>query len=388
MTRSTSSARAAAKSEASAQGLMSSPSSRRRRTSSPSGVPPGSRVATTSRPSARSASASRFACVVLPDPSRPSKVTNTAAVRYGACGRSSPEARASSARTSSMRLLARGDEVHVLDNLSRGKRENVPDGAQLHEADIRTDTEIVFAEARPEVCFHLAAQIDVRVSVERPDLDADVNVIGTLRVLEAAREHGTKVVFSSTGGAIYGECERPAREEDPRRAARALRRLEARGGGVHRGVQPALRRRARVAALRERVRAAPGSARRGRRRRDLHVRPARRQDAAHLRRRLADARLRVRRRRRRGHSRCGGARRRRVQRRHRHGDVGARAVRAHRERLGHRARSASRPKRGPASCSAACSTRRARSGSSAGSAERSLDDGLAATWAWISADMS
>ena len=75
----------------------------------------------------------------------------------------------------------------------------------------------MFAEARPEVCFHLAAQIDVRVSVERPDLDADVNVIGTLRVLEAAREHGTKVVFSSTGGAIYGECERPAREEDPRR---------------------------------------------------------------------------------------------------------------------------------------------------------------------------
>jgi UDP-glucose 4-epimerase len=114
-------------------------------------------------------------------------------------------------------LVARGDEVHVLDNLTHGKRENLADAAQLHEADIRTDTADVFAEARPDVCFHLAAQIDVRVSVERPDLDAEVNVIGTLRVLEAAREHRTTIVFSSTGGAIYGECERPAREEDPRR---------------------------------------------------------------------------------------------------------------------------------------------------------------------------
>jgi UDP-glucose 4-epimerase len=113
-------------------------------------------------------------------------------------------------------LIARGDEVHVLDSLSSGKRSNVPGGAQLHEADIRQDTADVFAEARPDVCFHLAAQIDVRVSVERPDLDADVNVVGTLRVLEAAREHGTKIVFSSTGGAIYGECDGPADEDHPR----------------------------------------------------------------------------------------------------------------------------------------------------------------------------
>jgi UDP-glucose 4-epimerase len=74
----------------------------------------------------------------------------------------------------------------------------------------------VFAEVRPDVCFHLAAQIDVRVSVERPELDADVNVVGTLQVLEAAREHGTKLVFSSTGGAIYGECDGPAPEDHPR----------------------------------------------------------------------------------------------------------------------------------------------------------------------------
>src|SRR6266511_5552914 len=113
-------------------------------------------------------------------------------------------------------LLARGDEVHVLDNLASGKRENVPDGATLHEADIRSDVERVFDDVRPEACFHLAAQADVRVSVERPDFDADVNVIGTLHVLEAARQHGTKLVFSSTGGAIYGECERPATEDHPR----------------------------------------------------------------------------------------------------------------------------------------------------------------------------
>jgi UDP-glucose 4-epimerase len=113
-------------------------------------------------------------------------------------------------------LLARGDEVHVLDNLSSGKHENVPDGATLHEGDIRTDAERVFDEVRPEACFHLAAQIDVRVSVERPDVDAEVNVIGTVRLLEAARKHGTKLVFGSTGGAIYGECDRPAPEDSAR----------------------------------------------------------------------------------------------------------------------------------------------------------------------------
>jgi UDP-glucose 4-epimerase len=113
-------------------------------------------------------------------------------------------------------LLARGDDVHVLDDLSRGKRENVAAGAQLHIGDIRADAGSLFADVRPEVCFHLAAQIDVRVSVERPDFDADVNVVGTLRVLEAAREHGVKLVFSSTGGAIYGECDGPAAEDHAR----------------------------------------------------------------------------------------------------------------------------------------------------------------------------
>jgi UDP-glucose 4-epimerase len=113
-------------------------------------------------------------------------------------------------------LLARGDKVHVLDNLTTGKRENVPEGAKFHGADVR-DPDAAFDEVRPEIVFHLAAQASVSVSVERPDLDADVNVIGTVRVLEAARRHGAQVVFSSTGGAIYGECEDPAPEDAPRR---------------------------------------------------------------------------------------------------------------------------------------------------------------------------
>jgi UDP-glucose 4-epimerase len=113
-------------------------------------------------------------------------------------------------------LLARGNEVHVLDDLSHGKRENVADGAQLHVGDIRADAPALFGRVEPDVCFHLAAQADVRVSVERPDHDADVNVIGTLRVLEAAREQNTKLVFSSTGGAIYGECDGPASEDHSR----------------------------------------------------------------------------------------------------------------------------------------------------------------------------
>jgi UDP-glucose 4-epimerase len=114
------------------------------------------------------------------------------------------------------RLLARGDEVHVLDDLSKGTRDRVPAGAELHVADIR-DPDAVFEAARPEAVVHLAAQADVRVSVERPADDAAVNVLGTVRILEAARRHGAQVVFASTGGAIYGECDGPAPESAPRR---------------------------------------------------------------------------------------------------------------------------------------------------------------------------
>jgi UDP-glucose 4-epimerase len=114
-------------------------------------------------------------------------------------------------------LIERGDSVEVVDNLSSGKRENVSERAQLHELDVREPLNGVFADLKPDVCFHLAAQADVRVSIERPDYDAEVNVIGTLRVLEAAHAAGSRVVFASTGGAIYGECDAPADESSERR---------------------------------------------------------------------------------------------------------------------------------------------------------------------------
>lgn len=109
-------------------------------------------------------------------------------------------------------LLARGDDVTVLDNLSTGRRENLDGaneaGAKLVETDVRDAEAVatVLAEAKPEAVFHLAAQIDVRRSVADPAFDASVNVGGTANMLEAARNTGTKrFVFVSTGGAIYGE---------------------------------------------------------------------------------------------------------------------------------------------------------------------------------------
>ena len=115
-------------------------------------------------------------------------------------------------------LLGRGDEVLVVDNLASGRRENIPAGADFEELDIRdAGLRAAFDSFRPEVCFHLAAQASVTVSVERPEEDADVNVVGTISVLEAAQPRATHVVFSSTGGAIYGECDGPAPETAERR---------------------------------------------------------------------------------------------------------------------------------------------------------------------------
>ena len=115
-------------------------------------------------------------------------------------------------------LTARGDEVLVLDDLSSGRRENVASAAELVVADIRDEEAVgaAFAEQRPEACLHFAAQADVRVSVARPDYDCEVNVLGTIRLLEAAREHGARIVLASTGGALYGECGEPAPETAPR----------------------------------------------------------------------------------------------------------------------------------------------------------------------------
>ena len=115
-------------------------------------------------------------------------------------------------------LVERGDSVLVLDDLSTGKTENLNPGATFVEDDVRDAAAVdaAFAELDPEVCFHLAAQADVRRSVEDPVRDAEINTIGTIRVLEAARRHETRVVFSSTGGAIYGECTAAATETAPR----------------------------------------------------------------------------------------------------------------------------------------------------------------------------
>jgi UDP-glucose 4-epimerase len=109
-------------------------------------------------------------------------------------------------------LAARGDAVVVVDSLVTGKRDHVPASADIVEHDIREPLDEVFDRVRPEAVFHLAAQADVRVAVERPGEDAAVNVLGTVNVLEAARRHGAQVIFSSTGGAIYGECNEPALE--------------------------------------------------------------------------------------------------------------------------------------------------------------------------------
>ena len=110
-------------------------------------------------------------------------------------------------------LLGRGDDVSIIDDLSSGKESNlagaIERGARLHQGDIRDAdrvAEILHAE-QPEIVFHLAAQIDVRVSMDRPGFDARTNVEGTVNVLEGARRAGSvrRLVFSSTGGAIYGE---------------------------------------------------------------------------------------------------------------------------------------------------------------------------------------
>jgi UDP-glucose 4-epimerase len=114
-------------------------------------------------------------------------------------------------------LLHSGHEVAVVDDLSTGRRENVPRGAQYYEADIRSGCAEIFRDFEPEALCHQAAQMDVRRSVREPDFDADVNVLGTVRLLENCTAYGVrKVVFASTGGAVYGEQHRfPAPEDHP-----------------------------------------------------------------------------------------------------------------------------------------------------------------------------
>ena len=107
------------------------------------------------------------------------------------------------------RLIQEGHEVVVVDNLSTGKRRNLNRAARFFKLDIQSSgLERVLRNERPHMVMHLAAQMDVRKSVEDPMFDAQVNVLGTLNVLQQSIKHGVrKVVFSSSGGAIYGEQE-------------------------------------------------------------------------------------------------------------------------------------------------------------------------------------
>jgi UDP-glucose 4-epimerase len=113
-------------------------------------------------------------------------------------------------------LVARGEEVVVLDDLSTGRREFVHPAATLLEHDVREPY-----ETDAEVVFHLAAQADVGTSMQKPGFDAEVNVVGTVNVLEAARAAGAHLVFASTGGAIYGDVDGPAPEDAPLRPVSA-----------------------------------------------------------------------------------------------------------------------------------------------------------------------
>src|SRR3954452_8099812 len=117
-------------------------------------------------------------------------------------------------------FLAQGSRVLIIDNLSGGRRENVPAGAELHVLDIRSKeaAELVRGSG-VEILVHHAAQMDVRRSVEDPVFDADVNILGSLNLAEAARRGGVRqILFASTGGAIYGEQDYfPADENHPAR---------------------------------------------------------------------------------------------------------------------------------------------------------------------------
>jgi UDP-glucose 4-epimerase len=119
-------------------------------------------------------------------------------------------------------LLAEGHDAAVVDDLSRGRRAQVDAAARLHAVDVRSPElhDVVRAE-QPEVVFHQAAQIDVRRSISEPLLDTEINVVGTVNLLQACAASGVRrVVFASSGGAIYGDTEQvPTPEDHPARPA-------------------------------------------------------------------------------------------------------------------------------------------------------------------------
>lgn len=116
------------------------------------------------------------------------------------------------------RYLAAGHRVAVVDNLSSGREELLAAGAELHRVDIRDAAlEEVFAKVRPDVVNHHAAHLSVARSVREPQFDASVNVVGSVNVLELAVKYGAqRLIFASTGGALYGEPKRsPCDETHP-----------------------------------------------------------------------------------------------------------------------------------------------------------------------------
>jgi UDP-glucose 4-epimerase len=109
-------------------------------------------------------------------------------------------------------FLAEGYDVTIVDNLASGRRENLPAKAAFHEHDVASpEVATLVRDGRFDAVLHLAAQIDVRRSVSDPMFDARQNVLGSLNVLEAVRQsgHQTRVVFASTGGALYGDFVTP-----------------------------------------------------------------------------------------------------------------------------------------------------------------------------------
>ena len=106
-------------------------------------------------------------------------------------------------------LISDGHQVTVADDLSTGKQENLNSQAVFYKLDIRSgEMAEVFAKEKPEVVNHHAAQMDVRRAVREPQFDASVNVLGSLNILECARKYGArKIIYASTGGAVYGEPE-------------------------------------------------------------------------------------------------------------------------------------------------------------------------------------
>lgn len=116
------------------------------------------------------------------------------------------------------RLVSLGQQVSIVDDLSTGKRQNLPEAATFYEMDIRDDAlDEVFEQESPDVVIHHAAHANVTESVRDPRYDADVNIGGSLNLFECCVRHGVgRVVFASTGGALYGEaCYLPADETHP-----------------------------------------------------------------------------------------------------------------------------------------------------------------------------